>query len=79
VSMAQWPTFARMRGDQCRDWLRRSDLLDATEKAGRRLTEWQLRRAIAHLPRPAVKRYGHLHYTLDHLEAAVSVARRLAT
>lgn len=76
MSMAQWPTFVRMRGDAGRDWYRLSDLVDASVEAGRRMTVSQVRYAIRGLPKPTVKRYGHFHYTAEHREAVQEAARR---
>lgn len=69
-------TFDQLRGDQARTWCRMSDLLAAAAAAGRAMTRYEVRLAIAHLPRPTVKRYGHWHYTNEHLEAVLEVARR---
>lgn len=77
MSMAQWPTFSRMRGDSTRDWYRLSDLVDASAEAGLRLTISQVRYAIRCLPKPSVKRYGHYHYTAEHREAVQAAVRRL--
>jgi hypothetical protein len=77
MSMAQWPTFSRMRGDSGREWYRLSDLVNASAEAGRRLTIGQVRSAIRLLPKPAVKRYGHYHYTAEHREAVQAAVRRL--
>jgi hypothetical protein len=73
--MTIMPTFSRMRGDQQRTWSRMSDLLAAAEAAGRVMNRYEVRRAIAHLPRPTVKRYGHWHYTDEHLEAVIEAAK----
>lgn len=68
--------FSQMRHDADRTWLRCSDLVAAAAKAGRPMTRWQIARVLARLPRPAVKRYGHYHYTQEHLDAVVDAARR---
>lgn len=71
-------TFGGLRGDHDRDWFRCSDLVDASQVAGYRLTRYEVRRAIAHLPQPEGRHYGHLHYGRDHLEAVVAYATAMA-
>jgi hypothetical protein len=70
-------TFSEMRKDHIRDWLRLSDLQDAAAAAGRWMTRYEVRRAIRHLPKPAVKRYGHWHYTDEHRDAVVAAAKSM--
>jgi hypothetical protein len=68
-------TFGGLRRDRERDWFRMSDLVDAT---GGRMTRYEIRHAItrAGLPMPTVKRYGHWHYTAEHMEAVRAYAAR---
>ena len=69
-------TFMQLRGDRNRTWLRCSDLIAAgTAAANRRFTRYEVRMAIAHLPRPTVKHHGHWHYGPEHLEAVIAAAR----
>lgn len=72
--MNYWPTFGQMRRDGKRTWFRMSDLVDAAACSGAAFTRYQVRRIIAHLPHPAVKRYGHWHYTEDHRQAVIEAA-----
>lgn len=72
-------TWTRLRDEAGRDWVRCSDLIDATLVSGRRWTRRQVMEAIAHLPRPAVKRHGHWHYTREHLAAVVAAAKAEGT
>jgi len=69
-------TWAAMRGDANRTWYRMSDLFDATLASGRRWTLYEIRKAMRHLPRPSVKRYGHLHYEQIHMDAIREAVRR---
>ena len=71
-------TFGGLRGDHDRDWFRCSDLVDASQVAGYRLTRYEVRRAIAHLPQPEGRHYGHLHYGREHLDAVVAYATAMA-
>jgi hypothetical protein len=71
-------TFGGLRRDRERDWFRCSDLVDASQVAGYRLTRYEVRRAIAHLPQPEGRHYGHLHYGREHLEAVVAYATAMA-
>ena len=66
-------TFSGLRGDRDRDWFRLSDLIDASQAAGYRMTRYECRLAIAHLPKPE-KAYGHAHYGRDHLIAVIEFA-----
>jgi hypothetical protein len=66
-------TFNGLRGDHDRDWFRLSDLIDASQAAGYRMTRYECRLAIAHLPKPE-KAYGHAHYGRDHLIAVIEFA-----
>ena len=66
-------TFSGLRRDHDRDWFRCSDLIDASQAAGYRMTRYEVRLAIDGMERPE-KRYGHAHYTRGHLEAVVAYA-----
>lgn len=69
-------TFHSLRGDRSRTWIRCSDLIAAgTAAAGRPYTRYEMRQAIRHLPRPAVKWHGHYHYGQEHLEAVIRDAK----
>lgn len=70
-------TFSGLRGDHDRDWFRRSDLVDASQAAGYRMTRYEIRTAIAHLPKPE-KAYGHNHYGRDHLIAVIEFAESMS-
>jgi hypothetical protein len=72
--MSYWPTFGQMGRDGKRTWFRMSDLVDAAACRGAAFTRYQVRRIIAHLPHPAVKRYGHWHYTEAHRQAVIEAA-----
>ena len=69
-------TFSGLRGDHDRDWFRCSDLVDASQAAGYRMTRYEIRTAIAHLPKPE-KAYGHNHYGRDHLIAVIEFAESM--
>lgn len=73
--MTYWPTFGQMRKDGKREWFRMSDLEAAAFHAGARLTRYQIRRILAHLQPPTVKRYGHWHYTAQHREAVIAAVK----
>lgn len=66
-------TFSGLRRDHDRDWFRCSDLQDASQVAGYRMTRYQVQVATRHLDKPE-KAYGHAHYTRAHLEAVVAWA-----
>lgn len=66
-------TFSGLRRDHDRDWFRCSDLVDASQVAGYRMTRYEVQLATKHLPKPD-KAYGHLHYGRDHLVAVVEYA-----
>lgn len=66
-------TFNGLRGDHDRDWFRLSDLIDASQAAGYRMTRYEVRTAIANLPKPE-QRYRHCHYSRDHLIAVIEFA-----
>lgn len=69
-------TWAGLRGDDLkRDWYRRSDLVAAAVALGAPFGEWEVRKAIRHLPKPTVRRYGHLRYGREHLNAVLEAAR----
>jgi hypothetical protein len=69
-------TFMQLRGDRHRTWVRCSDLIAAgTAAANRRFTRYEVRMAIAHLPKPKVKHHGHFHYGQEHLDAVIAAAR----
>lgn len=70
-------TFSGLRGDHDRDWFRCSDLVDASQAAGYRMTRYEIRTAIAHLPKPE-KQYGHNHYGRDHLIAVIEFAESMS-
>jgi hypothetical protein len=69
-------TWSSMRGDAHREWYRMSDLYDATLASGRRWTLYEIRQAMRHLPKPAVKKYGHYHYTQAHIDAVREAVRK---
>lgn len=69
-------TWSSMRGDARRDWYRMSDLYEATLASGRRWNLYQIRKAIRHVPKPTVKKYGHWHYDQRHMDALVEAVRR---
>ena len=71
-------TFSGLRGDHDRDWFRCSDLVDASQAAGYRMTRYEIRTAIAHLPKPE-KAYGHNHYSRHHLIAVIEFAESMTT
>ena len=66
-------TFNGLRHDHDRDWFRCSDLIDASQAAGYRMTRYEIRQAIAGLPKPEQK-YRHCHYGRDHLIAVIEFA-----
>lgn len=70
-------TFSGLRHDHDRDWFRCSDLVDASQAAGYRMTRYEIRTAIAHLPKPE-KAYGHNHYGRDHLIAVIEFAESMS-
>lgn len=69
-------TFSGLRGDHDRDWFRCSDLVDASQAAGYRMTRYEIMTAIAHLPKTE-KAYGHNHYGRDHLIAVIEFAESM--
>lgn len=73
--MSAFEGFAAMRGDRRRTWVRMSDLQDATARCGRRWTRYEVRLAIAGLPKPERKLHGHWHYTSEHMAAVEAAAR----
>jgi hypothetical protein len=73
VTSLEHLTFSGLRHDHDRDWFRCSDLVDASQAAGYRMTRYEIRTAIAHLPKPE-KQYGHNHYGRDHLIAVIEFA-----
>jgi hypothetical protein len=73
VTSLEHLTFSGLRHDHDRDWFRCSDLIDASQAAGYRMTRYEIRTAIAHLPKPE-KAYGHCHYGRDHLIAVIEFA-----
>jgi len=77
VTILEHMTFSGLRGDHDRDWFRCSDLVDASQAAGYRMTRYEIRTAIAHLPKPA-KAYGHNHYGRDHLIAVIEFAESMS-
>jgi hypothetical protein len=77
VTILEHLTFSGLRGDHDRDWFRCSDLVDASQAAGYRMTRYEIRTAIAHLPKPE-KAYGHNHYGRDHLIAVIEFAESMS-
>jgi hypothetical protein len=73
VTSLEHLTFSGLRHDHDRDWFRCSDLVDASQAAGYRMTRYEIRTAIAHLTKPE-KAYGHCHYGRDHLIAVIEFA-----
>lgn len=69
-------TFSGLRGDHDRDWFRLSDLIDASQAAGYRMTHYEVKLATARLPKPE-KQYGHNHYTREHLIAVIEFAQSM--
>ncbi len=76
MSSLEHLTFSGLRHDHDRDWFRCSDLVDASQAAGYRMTRYEIRTAIAHLPKPE-KAYGHNHYGRDHLIAVIEFAESM--
>lgn len=70
-----WPSFSEMRGDEARDWFRRSDIIAAIEAEGHVFTWHDARKVLRGLPKPE-RRYGHYRYTRQHLDAVLQAARR---
>lgn len=77
MSSLEHLTFSGLRHDHDRDWFRCSDLVDASQAAGYRMTRYEIRTAIAHLPKPE-KQYGHNHYGRDHLIAVIEFAESMS-
>lgn len=77
MSILEHLTFSGLRGDHARDWFRLSDLLDASQAAGYRMTRYEVTQAIAGLDKPE-KAYGHAHYGRHHMEAVVAWATAAA-
>jgi hypothetical protein len=77
MSSLEHLTFSGLRHDHDRDWFRCSDLVDASQAAGYRMTRYEIRTAIAHLPKPE-KAYGHNHYGRDHLIAVIEFAESMS-
>lgn len=73
MSILEHLTFSGLRHDHDRDWFRCSDLIDASQVAGYRMTRYEVQLATKHLPKPE-KQYGHAHYGRDHLVAVVEYA-----
>jgi len=71
-------TFSGLRGDHDRDWFRLSDLIDASQASGYRMTHYEVKLATASLPKPE-KQYGHNHYTREHLIAVIEFATEEAS
>ena len=78
MSSLEHLTFSGLRSDHDRDWFRCSDLIDASQAAGYRMTRYEVRLATASLPQPG-KHYGHAHYGRQHLDAVVAWATARAT
>lgn len=69
-------TWAGLRGDdRPKDWYRRADLIAAAVALGAPWGEWEVRKAIRHLPKPKERRYGNLCYGREHMEAVLAAAR----
>lgn len=69
-------TFSGLRGDgRPRDYYRRSDLIAAAVALGVPWGEWEVRKAIRHLPKPKERRYGNLCYGPEHMAAVVEAAK----
>ena len=66
-------SFSGLRRDHDRDWFRCSDLQDASQVAGYRMTRYEIQLATKHLQKPE-KQYGHAHYGREHLIAVVEYA-----
>lgn len=73
MSSLEHLSFSGLRRDHDRDWFRCSDLIDASQAAGYRMTRYEILRAIAGMETPE-KRYGHAHYGRRHLDAVVAYA-----
>jgi hypothetical protein len=73
--MKMWRQFDQMRGDHCRTWHRRSDVLDALRAIGSPFTWHDCQKAMAALPKPEM-RYGHYRYTDLHLAVVLMAAGR---
>jgi hypothetical protein len=76
VTSLEHLTFNGLRGDRDRDWFRLSDLIDASQAAGYRMTHYEVKLATASLPKPE-KHYGHHHYTRDHLISVIEFAQSM--
>ena len=74
MSSLEYLTYSGLRSDHDRDWFRCSDLVDASQVAGYRMTRYEIRKAIEHLPKPEGRHSGHLHSGRDHLVAVVEYA-----
>lgn len=72
--MTRWRTFAEMRSQGTRQHVMFHELLAAAAERGVSWRRNRLLKEIAHVGRPTVKRYGHLHYGREHLEAVVAAA-----
>lgn len=73
MSIVEHLSFSGLRRDHDRDWFRCSDLVDASQAAGYRMTRYEVQLATRHLPKPE-KAYGHLHYGREHLIAVIEYA-----
>lgn len=72
-----WWTFSRMRGDkEPRTWIRWSEVLAFAQAEFPALGVWDVRKAIRAAP-AAERKYGHNHYTTEHLAAIRAYADRL--
>jgi hypothetical protein len=75
--MSDWSAFSAMRGDrQPRTWIRWSELWATVQAEIPALGTYDVRKALQAGP-PAEKRYGHKHYTTEHLAAVRAYADRL--
>lgn len=66
-------SFSCLRHDHDREWYRLSDLIDASQAAGYRMTQREVRKATQSLEKPE-KAYGHCKYGREHLIAVVEFA-----
>ena len=75
--MSDWSAFSAMRGDrQPRTWIRWSELWATVQAEIPGMSLHYCRQAIKAGP-PAERKYGHKHYTTEHLAAIRAYADRL--
>ena len=78
MSRVEWMSFSKLRGDaEPRSWLRWSEFWAMVQAEIPALGQWDVRQAVRAIP--AERRYGHKHYTPEHVEAvrAYAAARGL--